>query len=78
MLTNVTFVGRTPTGEKPNTDEKVNTRKLLNACNSINDHQLNEPVENRFGMKFRQLNKRPNKRDYNKELLKGLMTCSFS
>ena len=68
---------RRPTGDKPNTDEAFNTCKLLNACNSINTHQQNRSVENIDGMKYCQLNKRPDNMDFSKELLKGLVTWSF-
>ena len=74
ILINVTFV-RSAQQVRQQKRIKINhTCILINACNIINGFQQNKPVENLDGVKCRQLNKRPKKRDYKKDLLKVSMT----
>ena len=60
-LTNLTFIGHVQQVRHWTQIEINHTYKLINACNSIDYHQRNEPVENWDRVKYRQINKHPDK-----------------
>ena len=61
MLTDVTFVGHNqPVRNQPQIKSNY-TYNLINTCNIINYSQGNKPVKNWYRVKYRPLNRRPNK-----------------
>ena len=60
-LTSVAFMGHDQQFRHQTRIKRNHPCILINACNSINAHQRNKPVENWDRVKFSEVNELPNK-----------------